>query len=313
MRGWTAFEEGGRWGREVAEGGGRWEEGAGGGRQKIGGREKKILKVGGGRYVAGGGRRLPESRPFSSSVTYTELDLPQDVYLLLSNKITEEWQNVAIYNDKDFTVYILWTVPGKSASVCGNICARESRCLSFTWNKFGLRCKMFSKIFYTNALSTSMGNIYFKRKDFCTSEGYTETPTLPELPVCFRFFQLTPLDAVSASSECQKYSATLLRILNLDTIMYIAEHLRNINAGTDVLIDGTDIVVKYDWKYSDGSDVTYIKWAPGEPSSVLCFWCEERCLVLQNKIPFNVIYFEGMNNMKCGDARPYICQLHIYA
>ncbi|VDH93757.1 Hypothetical predicted protein [Mytilus galloprovincialis] len=133
------------------------------------------------------------------------------------------------------------------------------------------------------------------------------------MPICFRFFQLTPLNAASASSECQKSSATLLRIPNLDTILYIAQYLKSVNVGDDVSIDGTDIVVKYDWKYSDGSDVTYMKWAPGEPSSILCFWCEERCLALQNEIPFGVIYFEGMNNMKCGDSRPYICQLHIYS
>ncbi|CAG2248978.1 AGPAT5 [Mytilus edulis] len=129
---------------------------------------------------------------------------------VLSNKITEEWQHVAIYDDKEFTVYILWTVT-EEVLLCVEICAQ------------------------------------------------------------------------------------------------------GIAVGDDVSIDGTDIVVKYDWKYSDGSDVTYMKWAPGEPSSILCFWCEERCLALQNEIPFGVIYFEGMNNMKCGDARPYICQLHIYA
>ncbi|VDI76157.1 Hypothetical predicted protein [Mytilus galloprovincialis] len=132
------------------------------------------------------------------------------------------------------------------------------------------------------------------------------------MPICFRFFQLTPLDAVSASSECQKSSATLLRIPNLDTNLYISQYLKDVNAGDDVSIDGTDIVVRNDWKYSDGSLVTYINWAPGEPSSLMCGGCDERCLALQNKILF-FIYFEGVNNKMCGDARPYICQLHIYA
>lgn len=85
-----------------------------------------------------------------------------------------------------------------------------------------------------------------------------------------------------------------------------------LSAGDDVSIDGTDIVVKLDWKYSDGSDVIYIKWAPTEPSSALCGGCDERCLVLQNEFLWSM-YFKGMNNMKCGDSRPYICQLHIYA
>lgn len=78
--------------------------------------------------------------------------------------ITEEWQTINDYDDKDFTLYSLWTVPGKSASMCANMCTRESRCLSFTWNKLELRCKVFSKIFYTNPQSTSIGNMYFKRK-----------------------------------------------------------------------------------------------------------------------------------------------------
>ncbi|CAC5398482.1 MRC [Mytilus coruscus] len=164
-----------------------------------------------------------------------------------SDTIKEEWQNINDFNDNDFTLYSLWTVSGKSASMCGNMCARDSRCLSFIWNKWEVRCKMFSKIFYTNALSTSIGNKYFTRK-----------------------------------------------------------------ALADIFIDGNNTAVKNDWKYSDGSDITYLKWAPGEPNSIICS-CDERCLTLQNKIPLNKLYFEGMNNMKCVDARPYICQLHIYA
>lgn len=69
--------------------------------------------------------------------------------------------------------------------------------------------------------------------------------------------------------------------------------------------------MEYDWKYSDGSDVTYLKWAPGEPTSLLC-QCVERCLTLQNMI-LSLPYFEGMNNNECRIPRPYICQLHIYA
>lgn len=83
---------------------------------------------------------------------------------VVSNKITEVWQNVAVYDDQDFTVYTLRTFPGESAAVCGNMCTKDSRCLSFTWNKLKLMCKMFSKIFYTIAQSKSIGNRYFKRK-----------------------------------------------------------------------------------------------------------------------------------------------------
>ncbi|VDI59379.1 Hypothetical predicted protein [Mytilus galloprovincialis] len=229
---------------------------------------------------------------------------------VVSNKITEVWQNVAVYDDQDFTVYTLRTFPGESAAVCGNMCTKDSRCLSFTWNKLKLMCKMFSKIFYTIAQSKSIGNRYFKRKDYCIYKGYIQTPTLPVIPVCFQFFQSTPLDSISASSECEESKATLLRIINVDTILYIAAYLRSINVGTDVFIDGNDTAVEFKWKYSDGSDVIYLKWAPYEPSSFICNYCVERCLTLQD---YPGVDFEGMNNMKCGDRRPYICQLHIFA
>ncbi|CAG2243235.1 CD206 [Mytilus edulis] len=230
---------------------------------------------------------------------------------VFSVTITEEWQNINDYDDKDFTLYSLWTVPGKSASMCANMCARESRCLSFTWNKFELRCKLFSKIFYTNPQLTSIGNMYFKRKDYCTSRGYIQTSALPQLPVCFRVFQSIHKHAFSASNHCQESSATLLRILNLDTLMFMGKYLKEIQVPTDVFIDGNDTAMEYDWKYSDGSDVTYLKWAPGEPTSLLC-QCVERCLTLQNTI-LSLPYFEGMNNIECRIPRPYICQLHIYA
>lgn len=72
--------------------------------------------------------------------------------------------------------------------------------------------------------------------DYCTSRGYIQTPTLPQLPVCFRYFQLTPMDALSASNHCEESSATLLQILNLDTILHIGAYLKKINGKVALLI-----------------------------------------------------------------------------
>lgn len=65
--------------------------------------------------------------------------------------------------------------------------------------------------------------------EYCTSRGYIQTPALPQLPVCFRVLQSIPKHALSASNHCQEESsATLLRILNVDTLLFIGKYMREI-------------------------------------------------------------------------------------
>ena len=64
--------------------------------------------------------------------------------------------------------------------------------------------------------------------DYCTSRGYIQTQTLPQLPVCFKVFQSLTKHAFSASNHCQESSATLLRIPNPDTLVFLGKYLREI-------------------------------------------------------------------------------------
>ncbi|CAG2245286.1 CD206 [Mytilus edulis] len=168
--------------------------------------------------------------------------------------ITEEWQTITDYDDKDFTLYSLDS-SGKSASMCANMCSIVRLEDTFKPKRY-------------HSFQFALG-----------------------------VFQSIPKHALSASNHCQEESsATLLRILNVDTLLFIGKYMKY-KVTADIFIDGNDIAMEHEWKYSDGSDVAYLKWAPGEPNSILC-QCAEHCLTLQNMI-LSLPYFEGMNNMQC--------------
>lgn len=195
---------------------------------------------------------------------------------------------------------------------CGIQCTKDPNCLSYTWNSQSLSCKGFKRIFFSTAPTTINGNVYYTRKDYCISKQFANSPSLPVIPLCYKYYP-TELDTLSSIETCAASSGHLLRIRSLSTINWIAQYLKDISAANDVTIDGNDTAVRNDWRYSDGSAVTYIKWAPAEPSSTLCGGCEERCLALQNWIIFVGAYFAGYNNMPCEEPRPFLCELSIYA
>ena len=58
----------------------------------------------------------------------------------------------------------------------------------------------------------------------CESLGYSFRQPAADTAICFKF-HTTPLDFNSASNECQKSSATLIRIRNLSIILEIKTYL----------------------------------------------------------------------------------------
>ncbi|KAL3888499.1 hypothetical protein ACJMK2_000866 [Sinanodonta woodiana] len=180
---------------------------------------------------------------------------------------------------------------------CAMRCTQDTSCMSFFHHPSQQLC--LGTQTYKRALpssqSTKDGWEYFTAPQQCDGL-YVFNQTLG---LCYRFHSENKTfdDAMAA---CEAEGAKLLMIRSQDEFDTIQKVINNtLPAGTNVFIGLRAISVNREWKWWNGQNASFIKWAAGEPNNSTG---AENCVMTIKLLAYDV---------KCNSTRTFVCQKFI--
>ncbi|XP_067235871.1 galactose-specific lectin nattectin-like [Chanodichthys erythropterus] len=113
---------------------------------------------------------------------------------------------------------------------------------------------------------------------------------------CFKFFNI-PQTWSRAEKFCLYYNGNLASVHSHDEYMFIQRMIRQTTHATPYTwIGGHDAPEEGIWLWSDGTQMNYQIWSPGEPNNE----SNEHCLEM-NSVHGN------WNDHKCHEKKPFVC------
>ncbi|XDV11360.1 hypothetical protein PO909_000323 [Leuciscus waleckii] len=114
---------------------------------------------------------------------------------------------------------------------------------------------------------------------------------------CFRFFY-NPQTWIDAERFCLQYDGNLASVHSLEEYAVIHDLIRSeTQASMRAWIGGHDAVQEGVWLWSDGTEMNFQMWAPGEPNNLDG---HENCLEM------NLDYVKW-NDDTCSKNKPFVC------
>ncbi|XP_052000729.1 ladderlectin-like [Xyrauchen texanus] len=118
---------------------------------------------------------------------------------------------------------------------------------------------------------------------------------------CFRFFN-TPLTWTAAEKTCLTYGNNLASVHNHKEYIFIQSIIRQqTHSSPRTWIGGHDTLSKNFWVWTNGKQMDFQIWAPGEPNNLRG---REHCIEMNFRDTSN------WNDLNCSEKRPFVCSIN---
>ncbi|XP_051555079.1 ladderlectin-like [Myxocyprinus asiaticus] len=118
---------------------------------------------------------------------------------------------------------------------------------------------------------------------------------------CFKFFN-TPVTWIEAEKTCLSSGSNLASVTDHEEYIFIQSLIRRLTHNSPrTWLGGNDGVSENSWLWSNGKQMTFKLWAPGEPSNSRG---HEHCLEM------NFGETKNWNDLNCSNKRPFVCGIN---
>ncbi|XP_041355045.1 galactose-specific lectin nattectin-like [Gigantopelta aegis] len=152
-----------------------------------------------------------------------------------------------------------------SVTACADRCLADKSCYAFFHNKKSGLCLLHNSKHVTNRELTPTTDMrfYVINKDYCpTEKGYSYSS---DPPLCYRL-GLQKLNHNAAMAACQNDGGFLVRIDSQKKHDYVAQLPQVMSASSQPWIDGGDDDIENEWRFTDGTLMTYTHWEYTQPN-----------------------------------------------